>query len=180
MEDLHTWRTLSQLLKDQPFRALDEQSLLRVVRGVVNGLLHLHQSGVVHRDLQLCNVMVDEQLKVKIIDLGCAFRAQSANNPAQFGTKGYLAPEAQLKKKVFMEPNKLDIWALGRIIRILYFGSEQDRRMQEQSEASEYEAENKSTYLMSEGLRDFLERCLDPCPQTRASIEELQEHPWLK
>lgn len=57
---------------------------------------HLHEAGVVHRDVSPANVMIDDALRVTLIDLGIGQRAdeQTVTQAGVLaGTPRYLAPE---------------------------------------------------------------------------------------
>lgn len=59
------------------------------------GVGELHKKGIMHRDLKLENIMIDEIGYVKIIDYGLAKILSQGDELAQSycGTPEYLAPE---------------------------------------------------------------------------------------
>ncbi|CAN5898396.1 hypothetical protein BH11MYX3_BH11MYX3_00860 [soil metagenome] len=76
---------------------------IEILRGVLLGLRHAHERGVVHRDIKPDNVFLtykDGELVVKILDFGIAkLFAGNADDPAStragltVGTPAYLSPE---------------------------------------------------------------------------------------
>jgi serine/threonine protein kinase len=58
---------------------------------------YLHNKGIMHRDLKLENILVDETGYLKIIDYGLAKTLESNQVSKTFcGTPEYLAPEMVL------------------------------------------------------------------------------------
>jgi serine/threonine-protein kinase len=79
------------------------QAAIEILRGVLHGLRHAHDRGVVHRDIKPDNVFLarkDGDVIVKILDFGIAkLYAGSPDDPAStragltVGTPAYLSPE---------------------------------------------------------------------------------------
>jgi serine/threonine protein kinase len=84
-------------------KRLPWREALEILRGVMSGLKHAHDRGVVHRDIKPDNVFLarkEGELVVKILDFGIAkLYAGSADDPAStragltVGTPAYLSPE---------------------------------------------------------------------------------------
>lgn len=50
----------------------DEERVWRLFREIVEGLAHIHQQGMIHRDLKPVNIFLDSNDHVKIGDFGLA------------------------------------------------------------------------------------------------------------
>lgn len=50
----------------------DEERIWRLFREIVEGLAHIHQQGMIHRDLKPVNIFLDSNDHVKIGDFGLA------------------------------------------------------------------------------------------------------------
>ena len=74
---------------------------------------YLHKKNAVHLDLKLENILVNEEMDVKIIDFGFATYNQSKLN-AFGGTMSYMAPE--IIQRQLYDGFKADIFSLGVIL----------------------------------------------------------------
>jgi len=102
---------------------LTGKSATRVLRGIAEGLLHLHSNGIVHRDLKSLNVLLEKKGKSitpVVIDLGLGKAVDPGSDiTGEFQTVGYMgtaswmAPEMAAKAKW---STKTDMFALGVIM----------------------------------------------------------------
>lgn len=76
----------------------------------------LHDKGVIHRDLKLENIMMQENGYLKLIDFGMS-RSLSHGQLTQtfLGTPEYIAPEMFLteSKRIVGYDKSIDWWAIG-------------------------------------------------------------------
>ncbi len=81
----------------------------------------MHSKNICHRDIKLENILLDENLNIKIIDFGFAICSPPERKINSFcGTPNYMAPEIVLKKEHFAQ--KIDVWACGILLYILICG----------------------------------------------------------
>jgi len=70
-----------------------EVCVVRMALEAAQGLQHLHSQGVIHRDVAARNVLVDENLRVRVADFGFARIKESSRTAAQGGKVGYTASD---------------------------------------------------------------------------------------
>jgi serine/threonine protein kinase len=70
--------------------------LLEILRPVASALDYAHEHGVVHRDVKPANILIAEDRRVKLVDLGTATAGHLTQITAEnevMGTLAYIAPE---------------------------------------------------------------------------------------
>jgi eukaryotic translation initiation factor 2-alpha kinase 4 len=70
----------------------------RLFREIVEGLAHIHQQGMIHRDLKPVNVFIDIQDHVKIGDFGLATSKPSAPVDKDQLSMSIVSPETSSKE----------------------------------------------------------------------------------
>lgn len=111
--------SLRTLVNANP-NGLPKKVTAAATRQLCQGLLYLHQHGVIHRDIKPDNVMITEQGTVKICDFGIAVLAAHNNETSHItargdfvGTLRYAAPE--MVNSQHCGPAS-DIYALGMTV----------------------------------------------------------------
>jgi NIMA (never in mitosis gene a)-related kinase len=106
-------RVLDQHKRSKTY--VPEKKLWRILYELAQALQHLHSQRVIHRDIKIVNVFLDENHGVKLGDLGVSRALDGEEELAQsrVGTPLYLAPEL-IKRQPY--DYKADIWALGVLI----------------------------------------------------------------
>lgn len=97
-----------------------------IMTGICNGVFWIHKNGIIHRDLNLNNILISSTDKTTpvIIDFGIAYQEPNNNDLETWNQKftdiatGFFkAPELLLSKRDYT--NKVDMWAIGIILSIL-------------------------------------------------------------
>lgn len=104
---------------NQTAENLSEWVLQRIFAQILAVIYYLHEKlCIVHRDLKLENIMLDEHFNIKLLDFGLSKINDSPNSlmNTQCGSYMYLAPEV-LTGNVYT--NTTDIWAIGCIFYCL-------------------------------------------------------------
>jgi serine/threonine protein kinase len=100
----------------------DAAAALRIAAGIARGLDGIHQAGLLHRDLQPRNILLDDRGEPKISDFGLARRLEDSdgNTPEFWFAHG--DPETAAPERLFhIESGEVgDAWSLGAIIHRLF------------------------------------------------------------
>jgi len=80
----------------------------------------MHKRKVVHRDLKLENILLDDDNNIKIADFGFANYKHVSKLKSYKGTCTYMAPE--IKEGKIYDGKAADVFSLGVIIFIIVLG----------------------------------------------------------
>lgn len=94
---------------------------------ICGAIKYMHARNVIHRDLKMGNLFLDQGMNIKLGDFGLAailatkaeykgvYNSSVARRTTVCGTPNYIAPEI-LKKGKAGHDLKVDIWAIGVIV----------------------------------------------------------------
>lgn len=141
-------------------------------------LRHLHiYYFLVHRDLKLENILLDEHNNVKITDFGLSSTYYCNIMRSSVGTPGYTPPEVVAGSEY---DEKCDVWSLGICLYAMMTGNlpfmstNNYRKLIEEADNFKFPSE------FSPALTDLLRRMLQTRPASRPRLTDIQNHPWLK
>jgi len=156
---------------------------------LVQGVQFCHEKGVCHRDLKPENLLLDSQKNLKISDFGLSNLYEGQNNDNSMissraallhtacGTPNYVAPEV-LEHEGY-DGRRADIWSIGVILYVLAAGCLPfDEPTMPVLFDKIKNAKFKYPPSFSSDLKDLINIILIADPNKRASIKEIQKHPW--
>ena len=111
-------KTLKDVLDNRGKLSLDE--CIDYMLQILNATNHIHERGVLHNDLKLDNIFVQNDGYLKIIDFGISTHNNSKEKKNLLGSLNYLAPEVMISKKYSVQS---DIYSLGIIFYELLTGN---------------------------------------------------------
>ena len=135
---------------------------------------------IIHRDLKLENVLVDQNQRIRVIDFGlCGTQDGKTSVFETFcGSPAYLAPEIIKGNGYTMEA---DIWSLGVVLYTIMagklpFNGENIKLLFNQIQYQEINFPSS----FSEDLCSLLSGMLCRDQNKRLKLEEIAKHPWVK
>lgn len=171
-----------------PHKGFDEVIAKYIFIQVLDALEACHNSGIVHRDIKLENIMLSSSLVIKLADFG--YSTQSSDNYllTNEGTTRYACPE--ILNKIPHNGVKADIFSLGVALFIAVTGNYPFKY------ASSTDVHYSLIMNMdiqgywgklapcvshlSEECKDLFIRLVSFNPSLRPSIEEIRNHSWIR
>ncbi|CAF4514710.1 unnamed protein product [Rotaria socialis] len=169
---------LERYLKEK--KTLSESETQTIVKQVVDGLLYLHNHGIIHRDIKLSNLLLSETFEVKIADFGLAKKiplTREQTNETICGTPNYISPEIASRT-----PHSFatDVWSLGILIVTLLTGHppfDTDTVHGTLNKVTHEIYELPTTF--SEEAQDLINSTLKKNAELRPNIIEIRDHPFF-
>ncbi|EJD03289.1 kinase-like protein [Fomitiporia mediterranea MF3/22] len=171
---------LFECIEQSKHKRFSEDDAKYIFAQVVDVIDYLDQLGITHCDIKDENVVIDKNLKIKLVDFGSVVSVDpSQDRPFYktfYGTAAYASPEIMANQLYQAAP--AEIWAIGVLLSFLITGmspfpTEEDKRN------GRIVLDDVSRARMSDECYHLLQRCLDVDPKRRADIAEVKAHPWL-
>ena len=175
-------------------QTFSELQISVIIFQILKGLSYIHSHNIIHRDIKLENIMINdienilingkiEQFYwIKIIDFGIAkFTSSNKKEKGMTGTLYYMAPEVIKQNYNY----KCDIWSVGIILYILLtgkypFDSLVKSRIKTKIEDGEFDEENIKYKNSSKELKDLLKHLLNVNPTFRYNAKDALKHDFFK
>jgi serine/threonine protein kinase len=147
---------------------------------------YMQSKGVVHRDLKLENILVDDNVNLKVADFGFATYKKINKLSSYRGTMTYMAPE--IKEGKTYDGKQIDMFSTGVILFIIVQGifpfkeAKKDEYFYNliiNGKLDQYWDKVGGKTLSSE-FKDLILKMFSYDPSKRPTIEELKSHPWMQ
>lgn len=143
------------------------------------GVQYLHSRGMAHRDLKLENILIDEQMNVKLCDYGFMCETKPASlSTTMCGSMRYVAPEV-LRGEGY-HPMRTDVWALGIVLYGITTGLSPWKSEGESGVCREILAGEMDLTGICDAPRRIVEKCCDQNQETRVTVEEILAMPFVQ
>ncbi|KAI0986165.1 hypothetical protein GJ496_002067 [Pomphorhynchus laevis] len=165
-------RTLMELQRRR--KIITEPEARYFMYQTIDAIQYLHRRKIIHRDLKLGNLFLNNEMKIKVGDFGLATMLQSDDERKRTlcGTPNYIAPEVLLKNG---HGYAVDIWALGCILFTLLVGHPP---FETSSLKDTYSKIRHNDYFIPPGSMSqyaslLIRQMLDPDPDKRPTINQV-------
>lgn len=112
------------------FKPYEEKQAVDIMLAICDGLSQLHSRGIIHRDINPSNVLIDRFGTVKIIDFNISRTVKSGQSKDTqiLGTVGYTAPE---QFGFSQTTERADVYSCGALLNFLLTGKRPDEKLYE-------------------------------------------------
>lgn len=163
---------LFDLIEFKP--AITELEIKLIFKQVAAGIKHLHDHGIVHRDIKDENMIVDANGFVKLIDFGSAAYVKSGPFDVFVGTIDYAAPEVLGGNPYEGKPQ--DIWAIGILLYTLVF---KENPFYNIDEIMESELRLNAMHNVDNRCLELIQKILNRNVMKRPTIDDIYQDDWL-
>ena len=178
--EMCTNQTLNDLCKRR--KRLTEFEAQYYIYQIVSALKYLQKNRVIHRDLKLGNLFLNDKLEIKLGDFGLAAKLDFDNEKRHTicGTPNYLAPEVLSSKSG--HGYEVDIWSLGVVLYALVVGKPP---FETPEVKMTYEKIKKVIYAFPEqislsvNVKNLITKIFVADPSKRPTLDQIMEHPFL-
>ncbi|KAF9453114.1 Pkinase-domain-containing protein [Macrolepiota fuliginosa MF-IS2] len=161
------------------FGKFPENLVAVYISQVLEGLVYLHDQGVIHRDIKGANILTNKDGTVKLADFGVASSVTAgAANAAVVGSPYWMAPEVIEQSGA---TTASDIWSVGCLVIELLEGHPPYHDLDPMPAL--FRIVQDDCPPIPDGaspiVKDFLYHCFQKDCNLRISAKKLLKHPWM-
>lgn len=169
----------------QTMGAMGEDSGRFFLTQMLSAMEYMHGKRVVHRDLKLENILVTDELNLKIADFGFACYKGIDSLKSYRGTMTYMAPEIKENKEY--KGTQVDMFSIGVILFIIVQGIFPFKEARKEEYFYNLLLEGKfDLYFqkvngtgLSADFKDLILKFFSYNGNERPTLEQLKAHPWM-
>ena len=153
----------SSTLKKKIKKLTDSERICAIV-DLSSAMKEVHSVGIIHRDLKLENILLDDDNKIKVSDFGLctlmSVEAETKSRTQMTGTLKYMAPELLQERTDYDE--KVDVYAFGVVVYLILTKGEFPK-------ISVIEVGNGKKATIPSSISEFSRKLIDKCWSLKAS-----------
>ena len=163
----------------QKRKKIKEIDACKIFQQIISGIEYLSKIRISHRDIKTENILINKNLKIKIIDFGlCNTYNKDEFLKTACGTPGYTAPE-MLKGEKYNGVS-VDLWSCGIVLFYMICGYMpfEDYDPHELNKKI-VNSKVRVPMFVSNNAKDLINKLLIKNPLKRITIPEIKLHPWF-
>lgn len=122
MKYYHNGDLFDFIQKSQGREILTEEVGRFFLKQILKAVEYLHENNIIHRDIKLENILIDEDFNLILSDFGLSSRVQRGQMLEDYiGTSTYMAPEIVQQQKYYGQSS--DLFAVGVILFCMMVGT---------------------------------------------------------
>lgn len=154
-------------------------------RQLIRVMDYMNKKNVVHRDIKIENILLDDSMNIMLADYGFATYRNIEALKTYRGTMSYMAPE--IKKGEKYDGRQSDIFSAGVVLFIIVRGifpfkearkDEYFFNLLATGQHQKYFTKIKGDNLSDE-FKDLIVRMLAYEGSSRPTLQEIKKHPWF-
>ena len=161
---------------------LDEKETSFFFYQIIQGVRKIHEKKICHRDIKPENLLLTKKNIIKIIDFGLSSEYDEfLLTPC--GSPCYASPEMIKGKKY--KGLSVDLWACGVILFAMLFGylpfdDVDNNKLFKKIINCEIDFPEENEIDVGKNAIDLIKKILNPDPEKRINIDEVEKHPFLE
>eukprot|EP00736_Rhodelphis_marinus_P009038 Rmarinus@m.20327 len=175
-------QTMMELLRRR--QRLTEGEIGYYMYQILGAVQYMHVEKIIHRDLKLGNLFLNDRLEIKIGDFGLAAQLQHDGERKRTicGTPNYIAPEV-LEGSRDGHSFEVDIWSIGVILYTIAVGKPPFETTDVKTTYRKIRTNSYSfppDVKISDHCRDLIVKILHPTPMYRPSLDDILNHAFFR
>lgn len=167
---------------------LPEKTTCMLMEQLFQGIDHLHSHNVVHRDIKMENILLNDKFGIKLTDFGFAKLLSDGERLYELcGTLSYLAPEmirASMGVNLAGYGVEVDMWACGVLLYTLItghppFAHHKQLQLMRQIQGAKYNKNCQAWKQLSPSVQSLIGSLLEPDPAERFTAKQALLHQWF-